>query len=347
MPNPEHLSLLKTSSQRWNTWRKENPNIRPDLRGLDFRQIRTSCINIVFGATHDHTFDDYDFRDTNLSKSFIKANAISRMKLSGADLSQCDLSSHDLSGMDLSKTNLYRSNLSKTILNGADLSNANLTETDLRFAVLTDSDLSGARLSSSLVYGISTWNTNLFNATQENLIITPEGSAPIAVDNLKLAQFIYLILNNRDIRDVIETVTSKAVLLLGRFEARRKTVLDQLRTSLRAQGLAPILFDFEKPSSRDLTETIVILAGLSRFVIADISDPASVPQELTVISQQLPSATIQPVIEKGQTPYSLFEDLSRRAPATFMPIIEYPPDLAFNESLAFDLIETIIRKVSG
>ena len=188
MPNPEHLSLLKTSSQRWNTWRKENPNIRPDLRGLDFRQIRTSCINIVFGATHDHTFDDYDFRDTNLSKSFIKANAISRMKLSGADLSQCDLSSHDLSGMDLSKTNLYRSNLSKTILNGADLSNANLTETDLRFAVLTDSDLSGARLSSSLVSRSSALGEHALRATLRAVTRQAKVTALITTEQLSPAR---------------------------------------------------------------------------------------------------------------------------------------------------------------
>jgi hypothetical protein len=50
---------------------------------------------------------------------------------------------------------------------------------------------------------------------QENLIITPPGQADI--DNIKVAQFIYLLLNNKEIRDVIDTITSKAVLILGRF----------------------------------------------------------------------------------------------------------------------------------
>jgi len=37
------------------------------------------------------------------------------------------------------------------------------------------------------------------------------------VDNIEVAQFIYLLLNNRAICDVIDAIASKAVLILGRF----------------------------------------------------------------------------------------------------------------------------------
>lgn len=40
----------------------------------------------------------------------------------------------------------------------------------------------------------------------------------------------------------IETITSKVVLILGRFTAHRKPVLDALRTALRAHDYSPILF---------------------------------------------------------------------------------------------------------
>lgn len=42
----------------------------------------------------------------------------------------------------------------------------------------------------------------------------------------------------------------------GRFTAERKAVLD----ALRARGYLPMLFDFDQPRSRDLTETVVTLA---------------------------------------------------------------------------------------
>jgi len=43
-----------------------------------------------------------------------------------------------------------------------------------------------------------------------------------------------------------------------------------------------MMFDFERSKERDFTETIRILAGLSRFIIADITNPKSSPLELQV-----------------------------------------------------------------
>jgi hypothetical protein len=83
------------------------------------------------------------------------------------------------------------------------------------------------------------------------LIITPSNEPEITVDNIEIAQFIYLLLNNQKIRDVIDTITSKVVLILGRFTPQRKAVLDALREELRRRDYLPILFDFDKPASRD------------------------------------------------------------------------------------------------
>ena len=73
-------------------------------------------------------------------------------------------------------------------------------------------------------------------------------------------------LNNEKIRDVINTIGEKGVLILGRFIEDRKAVLDAIRDKLRELGFVPMMFDFEKPSQRDFTETIKTLAGLSRFI---------------------------------------------------------------------------------
>ena len=61
----------------------------------------------------------------------------------------------------------------------------------------------------------------------------------------QVAQFIYLLLHNDKIRQVIDTITSKAVLILGCFTDERKAVLDALREELRKFENLPILFDFE------------------------------------------------------------------------------------------------------
>ncbi len=72
-------------------------------------------------------------------------------------------------------------------------------------------------------------------------------------------------------------------MILGRFSAERKIILDNIRSKLRDCGYVPIMFDFEKATSRDFTETIKILAGLSKFVIVDITNPKSSPLELQAI----------------------------------------------------------------
>jgi hypothetical protein len=139
------------------------------------------------------------------------------------------------------------------------------------------------------IHGVSAWRLTLDGATkQQNLVITTPFESEITVDNIEVAQFVYLLLNNEKIRDVIETVTSKAVLILGRFTAERKAVLDALRKELRKHDYLPILFDFDKPTSQTTDETITLLARMSRFVIADISDAKSVLQELRAIVPDLP-----------------------------------------------------------
>jgi hypothetical protein len=110
---------------------------------------------------------------------------------------------------------------------------------------------------------------------------------------------------------VIDTVTAKAVLILGRFSAERKPILDAIRNYLAAENYLPIIFDFDKPATRDLTETVSTLAHLSRFIVADVTDPRSIPQELMHILPQLPSVPVQPILLEGQEEWAMLADLKR------------------------------------
>src|SRR6266536_2330534 len=118
----------------------------------------------------------------------------------------------------------------------ADLREADLSYADFSGATLVETNLSGATLTECYIYGISVWNVQLVGAKQDNLAITQKGEPTITVDNLEVAQFIYLLLNNPKIRDVIDTISKKAVLILGRFTSERKVVLEALREELRTHG---------------------------------------------------------------------------------------------------------------
>ena len=72
------------------------------------------------------------------------------------------------------------------------------------------------------------------------LITSDEEPDVFSVDNLEVAQFIYLLLSNAKIRHVIDTITSKVVLILGRFTPERKNVLDAIREQIREISYVPV-----------------------------------------------------------------------------------------------------------
>jgi uncharacterized protein YjbI with pentapeptide repeats len=261
--------------------------IRSDLDSADLTGA------ILMGADLDHA----SLRDTNLEKADLKY----------ADLSDVDLTGAILIGADLTEANLT----------GADLTGANLSEADLTGANLISSNfvqakISHTKISKSRIYGVNVWDLVGEFKEQQELILTPDNESIITVDNIKVAQFVYLLLNNKEIRDVINTLTSKTVLILGRFSIpERKAILDALRNKLREYDLLPIVFDFDRPTDKDFTETIKTLAGISYFVIADVTNPKSSPLELqaTVPDYQIPFV---PIIQEGESPFAMMVDLQKK-----------------------------------
>ena len=352
MANEEHLKILKQGAGQWNKWRLENA-IRPDLQDADlFRTVINQATNLS-GA---------NLSGANLSGANLIGVNLSGANLSGAWLNSADLNSADLSnamlrGADLRETTLYSADLSKTKLQGARLAGANLRRANLTSADLSDADLSGtnlvetdftnATITGCRIYGVSAWNVSLMGTAQHNLIITKEGEPVVTVDDLEVGQFIYLILNNTKIRNVINTVTSKGVLILGRFsDPQRKSVLDGLREGLRNFDLLPIVFDFDCPTDKDYTETVQTLAGMSMFVIADLTSPKSTPLELEATVKHFKIPYI-PIIDISidPRPFAMLVD-SQKSFHWVMPTLKYESkeDLLDKENLKTYVIDPAFAK---
>jgi uncharacterized protein YjbI with pentapeptide repeats len=278
-----------------------------------------------------------DLGGANLGGANLREAGLSEANLTRANLREAGLSEANLTRASLREANLGGANLGGANLRGADLGGANLGGADLQAAILIDTDFSGADLTGCRIYGVSAWSLKLEGAKQQNLVITGHDEPAITVDNIEVAQFIYRMLHNQKIRDVIDTITSKVVLILGRFTQERKPVLEALREELRQRKYLPILFDFEKPRSRNTDETITLLARMARFVVADISDAKSVLQELRAIVPDLPSVPVQPIILAMQEEPGMF-DFYRNF-RSFLNVHRY----ASQEQLIADLGEKVIR----
>lgn len=297
MANQEQLAILKQGVEGWNKWRLENPQAAIDLSGAD-----------LFGVK----LNEIDLRGANLKRAQLSHARLRRAILVDADISEADFKDAVLSGIDFRGASLRDTDLRGARLNGANLSEADLSRADLRRAMLLHTKIDNAKVSGSWVYGINVWDLEGEFREQKDLIITHEGDPIITVDNIEIAQFIYLILNNKKVRDVINTLTSKSVLVLGRFSIpERKAILDALRNKLREYDLLPIVFDFDRPADKDFTETIKTLAGLCYFVIADVTNPKSSPLELqaTVPDYQIPFV---PIIQAGESPFAMMVDLQKK-----------------------------------
>ena len=87
-------------------------------------------------------------------------------------------------------------------------------------ADLSEANLSGADLTGCHVFGVSAWRLRLSEGTKrKNLVITRRDEPAITVDNIEVAQFIYLLLHNEKIRDAIDTIGKKGCCSGGSLKA--------------------------------------------------------------------------------------------------------------------------------
>lgn len=334
MANEEHVARLRRGVEAWNAWRdaRTPDSFQPDLShaqldGADLTGAKLYWTNLYKASLRGATLNNADLfraeltavdatgakcREANFEGAFFTSPNAEIALQSGADLSGADLTGArlpkaDLTGVKLHNAHLVDAKLPGSFLEQTDLRGATLTGANLSGVSFIGTHLQGATLSDCEVYGCAVWNVQLDGAVQSNLRISRRDEPTITVDNLEVAQFLYLMLHNSKIRDVIDTLTSKVVLILGRFTPERKAVLDALREELPRRNYVPVLFDFDRPSNPDILHTITLLARMARFVIADITDPAMVRTELTQLVPALPSVAFQILLQEDGKPFVEWE----------------------------------------
>ena len=208
MADEAHIAILMKGVAAWNTWRAENPDIRPNLAGVDIEGFDLDGINLsrtnltdanLMGSTLNRAnmswalLPNADMRASsligaNFSNAYMRAVKMQNALLSysyGSDarLNEANLTRANLVGAKLLNVDLREAVLDQANLSEANLSSANLGRTSCIGSIMRSAILEGARLiqtnlenadlSDSFVYGISTWTNNLKNTKQTGLKITP------------------------------------------------------------------------------------------------------------------------------------------------------------------------------
>ena len=110
MANPEHLKILEHGVEAWNRWRRENPNVRPDLSNVDLGAADLGFTNLSGADLHRTKLYRANFHRTNLDAADLRS----------ADLRGALLEAAHLRGADLSAAYLRGANLGAADLRGAD-----------------------------------------------------------------------------------------------------------------------------------------------------------------------------------------------------------------------------------
>jgi hypothetical protein len=123
--------------------------------------------------------------------------------------------------------------------------------------------------------------------------------------------------------ELMSELTKHRVMILGRFSKRRLAVLKAVQAKLaeHPNRYEPELFTYERPESRDLIESVMGFAALSRFVVADLTEPRSIQAELQAIIPNYQSLPVVPILAAGAKEFSLFAALARRP--NVVPTVHY------------------------
>jgi hypothetical protein len=103
MANPEHLAVLKEGVERWNRWRGEVPEVRPDLEAADLRGEDFSMSDLVALKHPD-------------ASKFMRNLYRARMRNAAPSAFGVDFHGVELRGARLSEANLFRANLTGATL---------------------------------------------------------------------------------------------------------------------------------------------------------------------------------------------------------------------------------------
>lgn len=275
--------------------------------GADLESVNLENSNCSFSNFTKATLNNVNFTSANLINTTMIDCSCINSKFIDTSLVQnlaggSNFHSSDFTGSKIVITNLIDCNLQETKFVNCFLNGSNLSRSNLDNSIIKD----------STIYGVSAWDISTEGSTQENLTITNHyNDSVLSVDDLEIANFIYLISNNNKVADAIDNITTKVVLILGRFTPERLETLKYIKSVLKKKNYVPVLFDFEKPDRRDLTETIGIIGRMSKFVVADLTDAKSIPQELSELIPNNPSLTIYPIVSKEHREYSMFEHWER------------------------------------
>jgi len=223
--NSRHLAILNKGKIAWNKWRDKNPDVIPQLSGVDLSEetsmdlsgYNLNYANLTRVSGHSISFENAKLASANFEGAKFNNTVFSGAYLAGANLINIELDSAWLMNADLESANLQGANLrfanfenanfyeadlrdtkgikvnfSKAFLKRANLSRVNLVNSNFNDANLNEASLEKATLNDCCVYGASLWGTKVDEVKLKDVYISSKKERGLSIEDLALAQTMYL-----------------------------------------------------------------------------------------------------------------------------------------------------------
>ena len=145
MANPEHLAILKQGVDAWNKWRKENPEVCPDLTYCNLNEYPLVRGEIILLDIIEHEFDEeinhlryIDFLDR------CEINDRVGLNLGGTDMNHAEIRGEYVGYANMRGADLSHGIFNRSTFRMVDFGEAILENADFRWTNLVDVDLCGA-----------------------------------------------------------------------------------------------------------------------------------------------------------------------------------------------------------
>jgi uncharacterized protein YjbI with pentapeptide repeats len=197
MANQQHLELFQQGAEIWNAWRKEHPEIQPDLCSTDTLKVKLSHLDLsnfdlnhttmmaveLVGANFSGTdlrgacftmahLREANFTGANVSNAYFGEADLTRANFSAADLREAIFHWATCSGTQLKEAkNLHQADFTSAYFRSLDLSGTNLAGAQLDFAEFHHVDLRETNLSHANLCGARLHEANLQGANLQGAFL--------------------------------------------------------------------------------------------------------------------------------------------------------------------------------
>jgi len=306
---------------------------RADLAGvhLERSSLKEACVRYAnFSNVHAEksNLNGADFRGATLAQSdFRRSTCLPGTSLLGTSFIHANLREADFSGAKMHEARFSAADLTQTRFDHADMKGALLND-----AILDGTSFLGTRLRGAHVYGTFIRQVKIDKTTDQSDLFVDvhvvwerdrprrqraqraQGLEMIEftnVNDIQFAQFHNIVDDSGSVGKLLAATTKRVVLILGRFRPRQKRVLEALAEALRRRGKIAVIFDFPSPEDREVSDTVRFIAGMSQFIVVDMTKSSSVPLELQATIPEL-MVPVLPIVQTGHPIFSMFADLQRR-----------------------------------